>query len=132
MTICRNNIKVWLGHVSSCSSHALVRFCSWMEWQMGWIWWTILVSFGFWFLYHSCNVISFIWLVVIIFLNEYFSIHLIIYTGTLLYLLFHLFVIWQHSHSREFSITSSHHLDKTVASMSFLLPWPWFLHLFLP
>lgn len=42
-------------------------------------------------------------------------------TGMLLYLLFHLFVILSHLYFREFSFTSSHHLDKTAESMSFLL-----------
>lgn len=50
--ICRVNIQIWIRIVSSCSSCAFVGFCSWMEWQMGWIWWAVLVSWPLLFLYN--------------------------------------------------------------------------------
>lgn len=45
--ICRVNFEVWFRIVSSCSSCPFVGLCPWMEWQMGWIWWEVLVCLLF-------------------------------------------------------------------------------------
>lgn len=39
----QGNLKVWIRIVPSRSSCSSVGFCSWLEWQMGWIWWAVLV-----------------------------------------------------------------------------------------
>lgn len=40
---CRGNLEVWCWIISFCSSCALAGFCSWVERQMGWVQWAVLV-----------------------------------------------------------------------------------------